>query len=35
MYEMITYKEVLCRAEEQLANAGVEEAALDAWLLFS
>ena len=33
--ERITYKEALCRGEARLAEAGVEEAALDAWLLFS
>lgn len=33
--EMITYREALCRGEVRLAEAGVEEAALDAWLLFS
>jgi len=32
---MLTYREALCRAEARLAKAGVEEAALDAWLLFS
>ncbi len=32
---MITYREALCHGEAQLAGAGVEEAALDAWLLFS
>lgn len=32
---MATYREALCRAEARLAKAGVEEAALDAWLLFS
>lgn len=35
MREMVTYKEALRRAEARLAKAGVEEAALDAWLLFS
>lgn len=35
MHGMTTYKEALCRAEERLCRAGIEEAALDAWLLFS
>lgn len=35
MHQMITYREALRRGEDRLAKAGVEEAALDAWLLFS